>query len=181
MKADLERAISPRRQPYYFAHKALPGLLFSNPERFFQTLAQDGLSFLEYAWQKSADPQRGPGVPQTRSSLPSNGLALQMEQLEDGTHLALITLPPPQAMTEVYFAAAVYRPAPRPHQAALLRYIILEYSMDFLTENLQTILGEWNSSAAVHINLGCGPTPELPAFRTAVLNLIYNNDKETTS
>ncbi|HNT24127.1 MAG TPA: hypothetical protein PKM21_07175 [Anaerolineales bacterium] len=181
MKADLERPSSRRRQHYYFAHKALPGLLFSNPGRFFQTLAQDGSSFLEYAWQQSADPQRGSGVPQTRSSLPSDGLALHLEQLEDGTHLALITLPPPQAMTEVYFAAAVYRPAPKPRQAALLRYIILEYGLNSFNEDLGTVLGEWDSSAAIHHNLGRGPAPELPAFRTTVLNLIYNNDKETTS
>ena len=162
----------PRRQHYHFAHRALPGLLFSNPERFFHTMTQEGLPFLEFAWQRSAEPQRGAETTRVRPSSPSDGLALHLEQLEDGVQLALITLPPPQAMTEAYFVAAIYRPADQPGQLSLLRYITLEYSLNPATQQPLTVLGEWDSSKPIHRNWGGGPPPELAAFRAAVFSLL---------
>jgi hypothetical protein len=162
----------PRRQHYHFAHQVLPGLLFSNPERFFQTLAQDGPGFLEFAWQRSAEPPRGAELSRPNPGSPPDGLALRLEQLDPQTRLALITLPPPQAMTEAYFAAAIYHPAAQPDDAPLLRYLTLEYSMDPATQRPLTMLGEWDSSQPIHRNWGGGPPPELDAFRSAVLALL---------
>ncbi len=153
-KTPAKTMVLPRTQHYVFAHRMLPTLFFEEPAMFIATFEKGGNKFLHFLWNLLGD---------EASELAAESLDYQIKRLENNTTIALITLPPPQAMTEAYFVAAVFRPQGN-------RFITLEYSFNFIEGSPITVLGEWTTTS--HLNLGDGPEPTLEAFFEKVVNLI---------
>ncbi len=91
---------------------------------------------------------------------------------------AVVEMPPPHAMTEAYFTAAVLLLDPTQGQldlaTAAVRYFTLE--LGFSLDNVpQTVLCEWGKDGA-HINYGEGPTSDVEAFMAAVCRLLNPED-----
>jgi hypothetical protein len=81
----------------------------------------------------------------------------------DGYTIYIITMPPPENITEAYFAAIVHKDGElhepmKPSPST--RYFLLERSF------AHPVLGEWQNGT--HLNLGEGPEPNLEAFANVV-------------
>jgi len=97
-------------------------------------------------------------------------LSHEIRMFDDNTTIALITLPTPEAVSEAYFVALVYRPE-KNKQSSITRYIFLEYSVPPGYSSLPTVLEEWTvDGKCKNIGYGCEPTVE--AFHEAVCNLL---------
>ncbi|HEU4327029.1 MAG TPA: hypothetical protein VFS21_28065 [Roseiflexaceae bacterium] len=152
----------PRAQHYSFAHRLLPSLAWQNPDRLRMTLAGDEpLPFLMRLWRDI-----GEHLPPHQRLDPA-GLAAETRS-HGAYQILLITLPPPVAITEAYFAACVF--GPHTHRAVPLRYFTLEESYSFFSHQRTTVLGEWRPTG--HDNLGAGPEPDLDAFYTRICQLL---------
>jgi hypothetical protein len=156
-KTPAKTMVLPRTQHYAFAHRMLPALFFAEPARFIAILEKSGKNFLHFLWNRLGNRLEASKL------VAAEGLDYQIKKLENNTTIALITLPPPQAMTEAYFVAPVFRPQGN-------RFITLEYSFNFIEGGLRTVLGEWTTTS--HLNMGDGPEPTLEAFFEKVVNLI---------
>jgi hypothetical protein len=144
------------QQHYAFAHRMLPSIFLNEPAKFIGTLEQAGNDFLYYLWESLGNRLEASDL------VAPEGLDCQLNQLDNDTTIALITLPPPQQITEAYFVATVYRPP-------MKRFITLEYGSHG-DGRQRTVLCEW--TADIHSNMGDGPEPTLEAFFEAVVNLI---------
>lgn len=82
--------------------------------------------------------------------LSGEGLDFSVKNLDNGMTIALITLPPPQAVTEAYFVALCYfsKTVIFSEQESLAHSFTLEFS----SEPSKTILGQWTADNAKHIN-----------------------------
>jgi hypothetical protein len=156
MTTDFQTNVPRRKQHYMFAHKLLPSILSNEPANFIGTLEKGGNDFLYYLWDRLGSYLKESDL------VAREGLDCQINQLDDDTTIALVTLPPPQKLTEAYFVAAVYRPP-------MTRFITLEYA-DQTPERIRTFLCEWKGN--YHSNLGNGPEPTLGAFFETVVKLI---------
>jgi hypothetical protein len=147
---------NPRPHHYQFAHRFLPALFFGNPERFLTTMSgSNGLDFLRFQWKNLEQYIEAP--------LSSVGLDYQTRRLDDGTTLVIVTLPPPQKVTEAYYTASVYRPA-EGQTAALTRYFTLEYGIDLIPDQpKRMVLGEWTRDPQ-HLNYGNHFASDVIAF-----------------
>jgi hypothetical protein len=155
----------PRKQHYAFAHKALPQIFFDNPEGLITGLQNRPGEVLNFIWNRVGEHEI--------EYLSSEGLTAEVRQLPDQTHIALVTMPPPEGMTEAYFMALVYRPHPNKFilfkTQPIVRYLTLEYSLG--EENLPTaVLCEWHMDR--HLNYGAGPEVDLQAFFTTVCEMV---------
>jgi hypothetical protein len=154
------RPDDPNPQHYTFAHRVLPFLFFNDPELFMTIMSSPkGMDFLRVQWNTLAK--------QFPTATPSDSLNYQMRGLDDGTKIIIITMPPPQKVTETYFNAVVYRPA---SDAAPLvsRYFTLEYGMSFMPDApKRMVLGEWTNQQE-HINYGDNPAVDEIAFLKVV-------------
>ncbi len=157
----------PRDHHYAFAHRVLPAVFYSDPGKFFEILNTEG-SFLRFLW-KQVGSELAEG-----NRLAADELRYDINYLENGTMIALVTLPSPQGVTEAYFVAIVYRPPARQHkffeEKALVRFITLEYGAQ-MDGAPRTVLCEWNAKR-MHLNLGDGPEPKAEAFLEAVYALL---------
>lgn len=67
----------------------------------------------------------------------ADNLDYEIRKFDNGMIIVLITLPTPQAITEAYFVALVYRPQGRAIfsvQEVVTRFITLEYSFNLLDD-----------------------------------------------
>jgi hypothetical protein len=152
----------PRPQYYVYAHRVLPSLFFNDPKAFLTTLATDGIAFLRFFWDRTAQSLEGV------TTVPAIGLNYETRALDDGTIIAVIEMPAPDRVTECHFVAAVYRSA-NEDDALLMRYFTLEYSLDFMSQGERTVLCEWSSDGNRHMNYGDGPEAKSKPFLDAVV------------
>ena len=143
-----------------FAHQILPALFFNTTEKFIPYLEKEEIKFLQTSWDKLGA-KLG-----KKDFLPSDGLKFEVNRFDNGTVIAIITLPSPHAITEAFFTAVVYR-APTNDQELIARYFTLEYGYSSSDDNFRTVLCEWTPDK-IHHNLGTGPEPTSEAF----LNII---------
>ena len=162
-----------KSQHYVFAHVELPGLAFSDPQRFLGVVGSpQGPEFLQHVWNGA-----GERLPEERHR-PPEGLSRWAGRLDDETILALITLPPPQEQVEAWFVAVV---APLPERVdgvdeppAWLRYFTLEHGVSLTDDQPYAALCEWDRSegAATHRFHSADHTPEAGAFIEAIRSLL---------
>jgi hypothetical protein len=155
----------PREHHTLFAHQVLPAAFYSAPDRFMALLTEQGHNLLRLWWQRVAE------YLEETDWLSAHGLGYRLRPLGDNASLVLITFPPPQNITEAYFAALVYRPAQLKnslwHSApAYTRYFTLEIGLD-PAGHPRPILGEWLATGR-RLDHGDGPPPEAELFIEAV-------------
>jgi hypothetical protein len=153
-----------RAHHYEFAHRLLPGLFLSDPDRFLRTLEGGDVSFLEFLWDdvgKKLDPSE---------VLQKKGLQYTIRSIDEYSTAVFVTMPPPDATPEAYFVALTIQKED-PGLDTSARCLTLEYSMDFQTEMAITVLGEWTLDGK-HLNLGLGPEPTEGEFVSAVMSLV---------
>lgn len=161
----------PRQQHYLFAHHLLRSAFFRDPSEAVRGLESQGTDWLLPLWERAASLNHSGCLEEQ----PPEGLDYEIRDLPDGTMVALITLPPADALTEAYFVALVWKPYvlhPQPSGTIMSRYITLEYGVDLAYCSPRPVLAEW-TTARTHLNLGTGPEPDLEQFWMAVLELLY--------
>lgn len=169
----VKQVSEPRRQHYIFAHRALPQIIHSDPDKALELMAgPEADGFLPFFWRRVAERERIPAAEQ----LAPRGLARTVRNEPDGTVAVVITLPPPEGDTEAYFVAAVFTPGPRKllerpgvqagHASRSVRVFTLEKAGP-LDPGVITYLCEWTSDGT-HANYGSGPEPEEAAFIQAL-------------
>ncbi len=157
----------PRCHHYTLAHQALRTVAFEQPAGFLGLLASpEARSFLADLLTAVTEHCQG------REPWPDFGVeALTIHTFRVGQFpCAVVELPPPRAVTEAFFVAAVLlvdldREQPAPQEAAL-RYFTLEKGF-VLDGPPRTVLGEWTAEGSHH-NYGDGPAPQLGPFVRAM-------------
>jgi len=154
-----------RPHHYLFAHRLLPALFHQDAINFVARLQQDGLRFLELCWRRA-----GENLSQGNTLL-ADGLGYTLRELPQGWVAVVITLPPPQAITEAYFVALLVQPA-----AALptTRVFTLEQGLTSLADTVTattTILCEWTKSST-HSHRGPILAPDVETFLAAITPLL---------
>ena len=141
---------SPRRHHYDFAHRLLPQLVRTEPDRLIDTLAsENGEEFLRYLWRVTEERL------QPADRLPF-GLTRTIARLPSGQIAVVLGMPAPEAVTEAHLVAVVSGPE------RIVRYFTLEHGITFPEEHPRTVFCEWTDTS--HLNYGDGPAPEIPAF-----------------
>jgi hypothetical protein len=153
-----------RPHHYFFAHRLLPALFHEDPAQFVSLLQRDGLPFLAFWWQKA----RQDFPPDEHVS--ADGLGYTLRELEGGWLAVVVTLPPPQGMTEAYLVALLQQRLPAAAKPNT-RVFTLELGFSLTSETAHTVLCEWTPEST-HLNRGTGPTPEVEAFLTAIQPLL---------
>lgn len=149
----------PRPEYYAFSHQALPEIFFSDPQKLISTLNESGAEFLYYLWHQV---EKYAGVAESQVEQ-----QIQVEhQTIQGISLTLVTLPPPQNMTEAYYLALLVKPGEQKYS----RYLTLEHSQ-IPPGKPCTVLGEWLAGGA-HIHHGQGPEPEKDLFVESISQLL---------
>ena len=153
-----------RPHPYFFAHRLLPTLFHEDPAQFVSLLQRDGLPFLAFWWQKV----RQDFPPDDHVS--ADGLGYTLRELANGWLAVVVTLPPPQGMTEAYFVALLQQRLPAAAKP-ITRVFTLELGFALTSATSHTVLCEWTPESS-HLNRGPGPAPDVEAFLTAVQLLL---------
>lgn len=157
----------PRDHHYLYAHRLLPQLAFSAPEKFLAFVERNGSAFLEYFWNEC-----GKQIAEDERIQPE-GLSCKIYSLDDGIVAACITLPQPVEMPEAYFAAFVHRPEGDDllnSKQVFTRYFTLEYGQR-MDGSARTVLCEWNAEGS-HLNYGDGPPPQMDLFLNSIESLL---------
>ncbi len=151
----------PRQQYYTYAHRLLPMLFFDKPDMFMKIMRHpNALDFLRSQWDMLSK--------HTGNTDPYTGLDYETRALEDGTFIAIITLPPPVTVTEAYYVAAVYRPAV-PDLPPVIRYFTLEFGASFDPSAPQRrVLCEWLKTPQ-HMNYGGQDAPDQAGFLRLII------------
>ena len=158
-----------RCRHYTFAHQALPSVAFSRPVAFLGVLASpDARRFLadllhdvtEHCKEHEPNPD-----------FTADDVAVHVARV--GPYpCAVLEMPPPRAMPEAYFVAAVLL-APYDQEVprdVKLRYFTLEKSGPLVPGGL-AVLCEWTADRA-HSNFGAGVPPQRDAFLEAIGHLL---------
>jgi hypothetical protein len=148
---------------YFFAHRALTEMAFSDPTRFFRELTgPGGAGFLAAVWAVAGK--------RCGSARPPEGLRHFVTRVGDETVIACIQPPPPEATAEAHFVAIVGRvdlPGAKAGKVfRSVRFFALEKAAP-IDPGVSTYLCEWTNDG-VHQNLGPGPEPEEAAFIQAL-------------
>lgn len=173
VSALVDDAKQPRAQHYIFAHRFLPALTFQMGVTTVLILANPEKSdlFLHKLWNDVAEKNE---IPLDEQITP-DPLNATVERVGDKL-IAIVQLPPPQAVTEAHFVAIVSDLPPEPGdddapesiealrqqlRQTPLRYFSLEngYSLD---NTPRTAFCEWTKEG--HLNMGDGPKPTREAF-----------------
>lgn len=157
----------PRCHHYTLAHQALRSVAFEQPAGFLGLLASpEARSFLADLLAAVTEHCQG------REPWPDFGAeALTIHTFRVGQFpCVVVELPPPRAVTEAFFVAAVLLVdldrEPSAAREATLRYFTLEKGF-VLDGPPRTVLGEWTAEGS-HLNYGDGPAPQLGPFVQAV-------------
>jgi hypothetical protein len=155
------------RHHYDFGHVVLREACSFNPMAFFQVLASPGKEdFLEELWRATCErcDRKGP------ARFSSNDVAIDSVML-DNYPTILVTMPPPQVMTEAFYVAIVLlTPMDRivagdiPEHPSF-GYYTLELGIA-PNESRYTVLCAWEEGR--HASFGNGPPPEPTPFLQAV-------------
>lgn len=149
-----------RPHHYFFAHRLLPALFRQDPAQFVSLLQRDGLPFLAFWWHKASQ-----DMP-PEDHLSANGLGYTLRELENGWVAVVVTLPPPEGMTEAYFVALLQKPGD-----AAPRVFTLELGFSLTGETTHTVLCEWTAEST-HLNRGPGPAPDLELLLQKIIPLL---------
>ncbi|RYG73060.1 hypothetical protein EON80_03610 [bacterium] len=181
----LENVGKPRDQHYIFAHRFLPALAFQMGATIIMILGRedqdDSESLLHEVWKDIALQQEIP----VDEQIDSSALKASCGRIGDKA-VAIIQLPPPEAVTEAHFVAIVSDLPAEPAgdasedikvleqqlRAAPTRYFTLEngYPLDGTP---RTTFCEWTKDS--HLNMGTGPEPNLEAFRAFLKEKLTKN------
>ena len=154
-------------QHYTFAYKAIPILFHNQSKDFLKHLEKDGVAFLKFYWDYVATETDDEG------KSPSDGMAYEVRDFEDGKKMVLITLPHPRKAPEAYFLALI---TPPPKRSMLpwqnyARVVGLEYHAE------GTRLCDL-TPRAIRVDVGIGPRPVLGDFYLAVCKLMKTKKNE---
>jgi len=90
-----------RSQHYNYTHETIPYVFHKNGDDFFKYLEKDGIKFIKF-WWKHLEENLG-----TKIKSSAEGLAYQIRYAKDKSgrpvSIALITLPKPQTVGEVFY------------------------------------------------------------------------------
>jgi hypothetical protein len=156
-----EAAALPRRHHYLYAHRVLPWLVASDPQRFLDTLAVAGDTFLVDVWDAVGERE----VP-VEERLPSTGLHHTHYDWTTAT-LDLIELPDAQCVTEAHLIGVLVARPPAPDGPP--RYLTLEESAD-LEGNRMQVLCAWEADR--HVNYGRAAEGSVAGFVEAVRAMV---------
>jgi hypothetical protein len=151
----------PRLHHYIFAHKAIPSLFFYDPEKFLYILSVHAEAFLRDYWNIIGEKM------DKTELVASGGLACEVRKIFNGDVGALITLPPPERITEAYFVAPVYRPQ-ADSKTERTRFFTLEFNPEY---HNKSVLCEWEAEGS-HLNNGDGPEPKPEDFWKVVCTAV---------
>ncbi len=153
-----------RLHHYLFAHRQLPGTLFSAPARTMQLLRDEPDRFLGVLWANT-----GERVPD-RDRLPFGGLGTRYQaDAVPGIDLAVVTMPEPVAETEAWFVALAAAPVSVDGAVDPARCFTLELGWSVMDDRPYPVLGGWDAENR-HLNFGRGPEPTLEAFTVEVVD-----------
>lgn len=165
-----------RNHHYVFAHVALRQLFFDKPEGFLGVLSSPrAVDLLRDLWEEVGKRVAEAGEGQV---LAPDGLKATVRSLGPRP-CALVTLPPPEGITEAFMVAAVVNASVEGEgeEAKLVPigdppsfYVTLEKGLSD-AGRARTVLCAWDAEGA-HLNYGDGPPPEPAAFLGAVEKLI---------
>jgi hypothetical protein len=156
---------------YTLAHVALRGVALRDPLLYVGVLASpDADRFLSDLFRSVAD--------HCLAREPEPGFTaadLTVHRLRVGVFpCAVVELPPPRAMAEAHFTAAVLLADPAaglPKDGPVpVRYFTLEMGFSLDGSN-RTVLCEWTADGT-HANFGDGPEATVPAFVAALERLV---------
>jgi hypothetical protein len=172
---NVSRDAETRQAHYVFAHYALRSVALNDPVFYFGVLASpDGPTFLDDLLKTVAE-HALPGDPPPDFSAAD----CRIHTVRAGVYpCAVVELPPPHAMAEAYFTAAVLVANPGPEQLHLMnvpvRYFTLELGLN-LDGKPRTVLCEWTKDGT-HRNFGDGPSSTVEQFVPALGRLLQPAD-----
>ena len=154
-----------RMQHYQFAARALPAMVFREPEGILRLLAgADRDRFLADIWTRTGAELGIEGS----AGLPPTGA---VHDLGTGHHAVVVTMPAPENAAEAHFVAIAFRPGNAAQGDRVkrpdVRYFALERS-GFSEGPPITMLCEWTRDGT-HINRGVGPAATVEAFLKALV------------
>jgi hypothetical protein len=143
---------SPRIHHYRFAYVALPGAVFGDPAGFLDFMEPpNGVGYLRQLWELVGERVDDP------IALDAGSLAVELATIGNRRG-AMVTLPPPVAPPEAYFAAVVQTSATVRDAG---RYFVLEDT--FADDGPQGMLCEWFGDGSRR-NLSHQIAPSLSGF-----------------
>ena len=165
-----ERAAS---LPYIFAHRYLPALVHEDPQIATSlAFSKKQQELLLKIWELCQE--RYPNAP---SQNPTD-LTVTGGKLDEGVAAALVTMPPPEDITEAYYVCVIAKFSMEGGKVKVsdVAYYTLEKSISLDANALfgleektpspprdarPTVLGGWGKDGS-HLNFGSGPSPESP-------------------
>jgi hypothetical protein len=161
-----------RGQHYAFAHRVLPSLTWSHPDRLLSLLtSSEREAFLQAVWETA-----GKDLPPS-DQVDGATLRSAIHQYGRST-IALITLPHPIVPAEAYFVAIIFDDPSSLNATDIeiphVRYFTLEFGRNIITQEAHTAVAEWRKDG--HYNLGSGPRPESQAFLDHVIAIIEDSN-----
>jgi hypothetical protein len=154
----VEELPEPRPHHYVFAHHWLPRFAQSNPAAFFSLFStQDGQDAIASFWDTVGESL----APALR--MPSEGLDVHWTLLHAGIHALIVQLPPPKAMPEAYFVAAISLTQPDGEEKEVPVFS-LQYAWNAETSTAETIAASWDGEG--YELIGPGPEPTLEEWTT---------------
>jgi hypothetical protein len=93
-----------KSQHFNFSHEAIPVLFHNNAENFFKYLEKDGIKFLKFYWKHLETNLK------VDILSPTAGLNFQTELINEKIRVAIITMPEPKEIGEVFYLALVKLP-----------------------------------------------------------------------
>jgi len=158
---------SDKTQQMVFVSEVLPSLFHDTPEQFIRLLARDGTKFLRFYWDEA-----GKRLEESKR-ISSFGLNYDLRKPGKNIGVVLVTLPKPQAESEAYFVALIYRPyrvTPILRISDITKVVALEYVLNPEGET-DRLLVEWTRKLTRE-EISKGPEPVLNEFYTTICDLI---------
>jgi hypothetical protein len=165
-------AKEPRCAHYMFAHFGLRQAALEEPLFYLAALASpDREKLLESVFESVVEFCRQ--RENTKPDFTVNDLQVHCTRL-GSFPCAIVEMPTPVAITEVYFTALVVLKElsvemPRSENVPA-RYFTLELGFNVEDSSSRTVLGEWSKDS--HSNYGDGPAPTVDGFTSALTELL---------
>jgi hypothetical protein len=150
-----------RKHHYDFAHRALPAIAFSHPDRLLGDLEVDALGTFRGIWRFVGTKVQASGA------LPLTDGPVEAQRVDTDAGAAWIArLPLPRATTEAAFVAVV-RGAPEGEPDDRIAVFTLEFGRDPVSEKPYHVVCRWKSDST-HLNSGRHIGPNVDEFAAAI-------------
>lgn len=146
----------PRAHHYKFANNEARDVFFSDPEMFLTMINSHGNYLLKYLWNEAAH---------NCEYLDMKGLSYELRTTPTRYQVILVTLPPPQNVTEAYYIAAAFKPGTE-NPFDTCKYFILEKANPEIYTG-GTLLCEWSEDGDL-TTTDIHPYPDIYAFYQAI-------------